>query len=100
MKSRVDVSKCELEVSVFPLLDWISAYLTDCLSRGLSKNTISFYQEKLDNFIRYCRINNLYEVQEISTIDLRNYFVGLQENHNKGGVHTFFRTVKTFHQAM
>ena len=61
-----------------------------------SPNTIRFYQEKLDNFIGFCRINNLHDIQDISTHDLRNYFIGLQENHNKGGVHAFFRTVKTF----
>jgi len=96
MKSRVNVADNDLKVTVFPLLDWISAYLNDCLSRGLSPNTIRFYQEKLDNFIGFCRINNLHDIQDISTNDLRNYFIGLQENHNKGGVHAFFRTVKTF----
>ncbi len=96
MKSRVNAAEIDFEVNVFPLLDWISAYLTDCLSRGLSPNTIRFYQEKLDNFIGFCRINNLHDIQDISTHDLRNYFIGLQENHTKGSVHAFFRTVKTF----
>ena len=96
MKSRVNVADNDLKVTIFPLLDWISAYLNDCLSRGLSPNTIRFYQEKLDNFIGFCRINNLHDVQDISTHDLRNYFIGLQENHTKGGVHAFYRTVKTF----
>ena len=96
MNSRLEIQNCDLEVSVFPLLDWISAYLTDCLSRGLSKNTICFYREKLDNFIKYCRTNNLHEIETLTANDLRNYFIGLQENHSKGGVHAFYRTVKAF----
>lgn len=83
MKSRIESSKSDFKISVFPLLDWISAYLTDCLSRELSNNTIRFYQEKLDNLIKYCRVNSLYEMEKISTNDLRNYFIGLQKSHSK-----------------
>jgi len=96
VKSRVNATENDLKVTVFTLLDWISAYFTDCLSRGLSPNTIRFYQEKLDNFIGFCRTNNLHDIQGISTHDLRKYFIGLQENHTKGGVHALFRTVKIF----
>lgn len=48
MKSRVDMSQHVLELFILPLLDWISDHLIYCLSRGLSKNTIRFYQEKLE----------------------------------------------------
>jgi len=96
MKSRLNATINDLSVTVFPLLDWISAFLTDCLSRGLSQNTIRFYQEKLDMFVGFCRKNNLHDIQDISTHDLRNYFIGLQINHSQGGVHAFFRAVRAF----
>lgn len=96
MKNQEKLAENDLKVTLFPMLDWISAFLTDCLSRGLSQNTIRFYQEKLENFVRFCRINHLHDIQDISTQDLRNYFIGLQENHSKGSVHAFYRTVKAF----
>ncbi len=79
------------------LLTQISAFLVDRQSQSLSSGTLGFYRQKLDKFAEYCDINAIKHITEISSNDLREYLLWLEStSHNPGGVHAFYRTIRTF----
>lgn len=84
-------------ISVFSTLEWAEAFIIDRKSRGLSPNTIPFYQKKLRNFLKYCEISQIHDIQELRATDIRKYILWLEsKGHNKGGVHAHFRVLRTF----
>ncbi|MDK2981723.1 MAG: integrase/recombinase XerD [Chloroflexota bacterium] len=84
-------------ISVFSILEWAEAFIIDRKSRGLSSSTITFYQKKLRNFLNYCEINQIHDVQEINARHVREYILWLEsKGHNKGGVHAHFRVLRSF----
>ena len=84
-------------ISVFSTLEWAEAFMIDRKSRGLSPNTISFYRKKLKKFLEYCEVNQIHEIQELNAANIRKYILWLEsKGHNKGGVHAFFRVLRSF----
>ena len=84
-------------ISVFSILEWAEAFIIDRKSRGLSPNTIPFYRKKLRNFLKYCEISKIHDIQELNATHIRKYILWLEsKDHNKGGVHAHFRVLRTF----
>jgi integrase/recombinase XerD len=74
----------------------INSFLIDCKARHLSLCTVRFYRNYLSSFLSYagaCAISN---VQEIDTDFIRSYILMFSEQHNEGGVHASFRTIRAF----
>ena len=65
-------------ISVFSTLEWVEAFIIDRKSRGLSPNTIPFYRKKLKNFLKYCEIAQVYDIQELKAADIRKYILWLK----------------------
>lgn len=76
--------------------DELTNFLIDRRSQKLSPSTISFYKEKLAVFLKRCNSKGIEYVEDVTPSFLREYFIELGKTHNAGGVHIFFRTVKTF----
>jgi integrase/recombinase XerD len=78
----------------------IEAFLIDRWAGELSKNTIKFYREFLNPFLKYCNANALKFVEEITPDFLRRYFLAFAETHNPGGVHAAYRTLRSFFRGL
>ena len=74
------------------------SFLIDRQARELSRHTLKFYREFLRTFIEYCNANSLILIQQITPDFLRRYFLAFGENHNPGGVHGAYRTLRAFFQ--
>jgi integrase/recombinase XerD len=74
----------------------IQSFIFDRKSQQLSDGTIAFYQKKLKKFQVFCQDNELSEIIEITPNTIRDFINYLSDtNHNPGGVHTFYRAIKT-----
>lgn len=74
----------------------IESFLIDRQTAGLSKYSIRFYRMYLHQFVTYCNASSLSLVQQVSSDFLRRYLLAYSENHNPGGVHGLFRTLRAF----
>jgi len=74
----------------------IESFLIDRQAAGLSPHTLKFYRQYLQAFSTACSENAVKLVQDISPDLLRRYFLKLSENHNPGGVHCAYRTLRAF----
>jgi integrase/recombinase XerD len=79
------------------LQDWIAMFLHDCRARNLSPTTVVFYTKKLRPFFQFCQNQGITRADQITAKALRDFFLFLVEKqHNPGGVHCYFRSVKRF----
>jgi integrase/recombinase XerD len=78
------------------LYTWIEAFLIDRKAQNLSSGTLKFYQNKLRVFMDFCDSQLISEVIELNPNNLRQFILYLRENHNPGGVHTIYRSIKAF----
>ncbi len=75
----------------------IEVFMLDRKAQNLSKGTLTWYQKRLPEFGRYCKDYNISLVTEITPDLIRSYISHLREKgHNDGGVHTYYRTIKSF----
>jgi integrase/recombinase XerD len=58
--------------------------------------TIRVYQLHVNHFIDYLAEDGILNVLDVTRVHLRDYFVDLQAEHNEGGVHSFYRSIKCF----
>ena len=72
------------------------SFLVDRQAGDLSKHTLKFYRQFLKPFIEYCDANSLKRIREITPNFLRRYFLAFAENHNPGGVHAAYRSIRAF----
>lgn len=72
------------------------SFLIDRQAGELSKRTIKFYRQYLKSLIAYCDANSMKLIREITPDFLRRYFLAFAENHNPGGVHASYRTIRAF----
>jgi len=76
--------------------DVIRDFLIDRRARQLSRRTIENYGEKLQRFREFARDRRIRSFEEVTANDIRSFIVMLEEEgHNKGGVHSFWRPLKT-----
>jgi len=71
----------------------ISSFLADGAMRNLAKGTLDIYRRHLLDFQRSIGDK---PTPQITTQDLRLYFLSLQERRNPGGQHQAFRTLRRF----
>jgi site-specific recombinase XerD len=74
----------------------INSFLIDCKARHLSLCTVKFYREYLSSFMRYAESCAISNIQEIDPDFLRSYILAFSDQHNEGGVHASFRSVRAF----
>ncbi|MCJ7732999.1 MAG: phage integrase N-terminal SAM-like domain-containing protein, partial [Anaerolineales bacterium] len=91
----------ETEHRIFILIDGtldenLEGFITDRKSRGLSNRTIDFYVEKLSRFKRYIQEKGILLLDDISAADIRLYLLELSKTSNNGGVHAYYRAIKSF----
>lgn len=78
------------------LLQWSEAFMLAKYSTRLSERTIEFYRHGLTKFFRFCELQGVAEVREITADLIRRYIVGLEQLHKPGGVHALWRAVRAF----
>jgi len=79
------------------LYTWIEAFLIKRKAQNLSSGTLKFYKNKLRVFFECCNGQLLPDITEINPNNLRRYLLYLEEiNHNPGGIHAIYRSVKAF----
>jgi site-specific recombinase XerD len=74
----------------------LTAFLIDRQSQNLAKSTIIFYREKLKYFTDFCKAQSIKTVSQITSNDLRLFFVSLQDNHSPGGMLNIYAGVRSF----
>ena len=76
---------------------WVTAFLRDCKTRGLSAFTVEFYRAQLQIFITYCKGESVTEVLDITPNLIRGFLLALETSgRNAGGRHAAFRAVRVF----
>ncbi|MCX6065486.1 MAG: phage integrase N-terminal SAM-like domain-containing protein, partial [Chloroflexi bacterium] len=82
----------------FKLDTWITAFLRDVKTRGLSEFTHRFYQAELKFFADFCAEKDVSEVTQIDPALLRDFLEWLRtvRKRNPGGQHAAYRAVRAF----
>ena len=75
---------------------WIEAFITDRRAGGLTAGTVRFYIQKLRKFTDYCEAQAVKHVSQITPTLIREYLLFLEKRHNPGGIHAYYRVLKTF----
>lgn len=76
---------------------WIEAFLIDRKAQNFSGGTLYYYQTKLAAFAQYCEVRAITRITQITPNEIRSFLFWLESTgHNPGGIHCFYRTVKTF----
>ena len=76
---------------------WVTAFLRDCKTRGLSAMTVEFYRAQLQIFVTYCKGESVTEVLGVTPDNLRGFLLMLEaKGRNAGGRHAAFRAVRVF----
>lgn len=83
-------------IRVCSLLDWCEGFVLDRISQEFSAGTIRFYTVKITKFFKYCTVRGLQEMEEITPQLIREYLTWLGNGHTPGGVHAYYRALKTF----
>jgi site-specific recombinase XerD len=74
----------------------INSFLTDCKARHLSLCTVKFYRDYLSSFLSYAESCAISNIQDIESDFIRSYILVFSEQHNEGGVHAAFRSIRAF----
>lgn len=85
------------EVQDTYLETWIEAFLKDRKAQNMARGTLNFYKSKLTIFYQYCESQEVKQITQIDPNLIREYLFYLEsKGHNEGGIHGFYRTLKTF----
>jgi integrase/recombinase XerD len=94
---KIQEFKGQRLISVQEVLNWTKAFILDRKARGFSKGTIYFYRMKLQLFLRFCELQKVTYIKEVTPVFIRKYLLHLENtDHNPGGVHACYRALKTF----
>jgi site-specific recombinase XerD len=89
-KNQWSITKYEQDTH---LLTWIEALK----AQGIAKDTLYFYQKKLNLFIDFCEAQVITQITDITPSFLRKYMLYLEDTgHSEGGRHACYRALKTF----
>jgi excisionase family DNA binding protein len=83
----------ETPLAGHPVTALVEDYIADCEAGGLRPNTIRLYRRYLAEFVAYL---DSIGAQEIHARSIRAFIAGLGDSHTPAGVHTYWRTIKTF----
>lgn len=75
---------------------WLQGFLLDRRIRQVSPGSIRFYKQKLGPFVDWCGERGLTSVLELTPHELRLFLLHMEANHNPGGRHAFYRSVRAF----
>jgi len=76
---------------------WVTAFLRDCKTRGLSAFTIEFYRAQLQIFVTYCKGQGVTAVMSVTPDNLRGFLLDLEtKGRNAGGRHAAYRAARAF----
>jgi site-specific recombinase XerD len=85
------------EVQNAHLESWLDAFLLDRKAQNMTNGTLFFYKNKLDMFIQFCDTQEVKYITQITPDLIRMYIFYLDsKGHNAGGIHAYYRTLKTF----
>jgi site-specific recombinase XerD len=87
-----------LTLAVYPdLRRWVDGFFVAKRAKGAAPRTLAFYREKLGAFVSHCQGRNVTVIEAIDAGLIREFLVQLSDQgHNPGGVHAYYRTVRTF----
>ena len=74
----------------------MNGFLVERQSRGLPKQTIQFYNGKLQRFSEHLDKVGVINLEEITAHEIRKYHLELSETRNRGGVHSSYRVNKAW----
>jgi len=66
----------------------IRDYILNCTVEGKSPKTISNYQSVLKNFLWYCRLKDFPEVNELTSMHIRQFLFYLRSETNRWGMNS------------
>ena len=72
------------------------AFLVSRKGQNLSDRTIDFYKDMLFEFADFCVTREVVNVQQLDAGIIREFLIKLQETHNPGGIHCYYRCIKAF----
>lgn len=72
----------------------ISNFIVDRHARNVSERTIEFYVDIFAIWQKWLIANNFNDMENLTANDIRKYMIELGENHNPGGVHAHWRSIK------
>lgn len=82
------------QADYLPIL--VDAFLFQRRAKKLSAGSLKFYRCKLKDFLTWCEAQAIASVKQINPVELRRYLIFLEERHNPGGVHSYYRAIKAF----
>ncbi len=86
-----------LVYSTLTQTQWQQAFLHARRAEGRATDTLEFYRKRLEAFGRFCAWRHVDSVETIDADLIRCFLIKLEEDgHNPGGIHSYFRTIKTF----
>jgi integrase/recombinase XerD len=92
-----DSQKQALTLSLYSLARWADGFFTAKRAEGLALRTQAIYRKNVSAFVDWCEAQNVHEVDHIDPDLIRQWLLALEEHgHNPGGIHQFYRCVKTF----
>jgi site-specific recombinase XerD len=87
-----------IQVSIDDHLEvWIENFIKAKRAENLARNTIIFYTERLQSFSKFAESQAVDRVSQITPTVIRDYLAHLEStNHNAGGQHACYRSLKVF----
>jgi site-specific recombinase XerC len=81
----------------YNLLGWANQFYKSKKIEGVSGFTLSFYKQQLGHFMRFCELQLITNIEEITPNVIRQFLLRHQETgHNPSGLHATFRTIRVF----
>ena len=81
----------------YNLLEWANQFHQSKKIEGVSEFTLSFYKQQLGHFLKYCESQVITSIEEITLNIICQFLFRHQETeHNPGGLHATFRTLREF----
>lgn len=79
------------------LITCFDSFIHDRQAQNLSAGTIQFYRTKIKLLMKYLEPLGVTRISEFTPQLIRDYLIYLeQENHNPGGIHAAYRSLKAF----
>lgn len=75
----------------------VESFLKDRTSQNLARGTIKYYRDNLKIFTDFLDSQSIKFISQITSSSIREFLLLLEtRGHNPGGIHSFYRCVKTF----
>lgn len=75
----------------------VNSFLLDRKAQNLAVGTLAFYRNGLALFLNFCDTQVIKTLDELTPDIIRQYLFKLESSgHNPGGIHAYYRAVRTF----